>query len=103
MAARPFRVVHILITRPEVGLPSRERPVNGHRAAVVLRRTGLPARELARHIDRFPIIEDERRRGGLKVVGDADLLEPLATMPISGAHAPDASTLVATIGQADAG
>ena len=103
MAARPFRVVDILITRPEVGLPSRERPVNGHWAAVVLRGSGLPARKTARHIDRFPIIEDERRRGELKVVGNADLLEPLAAMPVSGAHAPDACALVAAIGQANAG
>src|SRR6516165_5793200 len=55
VTAHPYCVLRILISRPEIVLVEAEHLGNGQRLALVLRRTGLLACELARRFERVPV------------------------------------------------
>ena len=99
---RPARVILVSPARREVGLIGGERQFEGGRLTRILDFAAALSK-YARDVDGLRVVQDLFAIGGITVVGDADLLQPLLAAAVGGDDRPGPRAFVAAVAERQAG
>ena len=95
---RPAGIVRVSPARCEVGLIGGERHFESGRLTRILDFAAALS-QLARDVDGLRIVQDLFAIGGIMIVGDANLLQPLLAAAVGGDNRPGARTFVAAVAE----